>query len=266
VDVLVFGHNPDEHSNYALVEIEMPKAWGMSGLFAVDDPHFKPRVLFSDQPDDSFNFRDSTPSFVAEFLEVSHNTISIKVEAPREKRGMNVYLKEHSKCSFVIKGIALPHSVAEHNVEQVETLLAQCDDSSQIAQLRARLDEERSKLETEQEMLAFGCIVSVKAAVKHPLVMRKHDVPMSPLHTWKEFKSVIRRTKWEDSNYEKIRVDKQVLACLKYSFSAPHLIYDRFDRFVDAYIDMMCEGNQDKVTANFKAKMSYRHRSACLHS
>jgi hypothetical protein len=150
-------------------------------------------------------------------------------------------------------------------VEHVETLLALCDDSSQQSELRTRLDEEISKLETDQKMLASGCIVSVKAAVKHPLVMRKHDVPMSPLHTKKEFKTVIQRTTFEVSNYEKIRVDQKVLAFLQRGFSES-LIHEQVTNFVAAYVDMMCEGNQDKIAANFDAKESYRYQSACLRS
>ena len=106
------------------------------------------------------------------------------------------------------------------------------------------LDEGTAQLKTEKEMLTSGCIVSLRAA-GDKLVMRSHNVPMSPLHTKNEFLTVIQRAKFEESNYEKVRQATDT----KYGFDEM-LIYTAVKQFVMAYVDLMCKGADKEIPAN----------------
>jgi hypothetical protein len=106
-------------------------------------------------------------------------------------------------------------------------------------------------------MLIRGCIVSVKAALSHKLVMKKHDVPMSPMHTAKEFATVIRRAKFEDSNYEKMRISTKVECGFNES-----LIHTEVNKFVTAFVNSMRKGDAAEFNSNQTAISSYMAQSA----
>jgi hypothetical protein len=261
VDVLVFD-STFQGDNFAIIEIELPKAWDKYKFCSGDGPNV-PSVTFNDDPDDF-----SCSDFLLKVIEVLPNKIRIKIEASPNDQG-SIKLKAVRKTdkgsakiqySIIIHGISLPKPDVIKQIEDAEAFITTYDGSDDAIFERNRriLDEGTAQLKTEKEMLTSGCIVSLKAA-GDKLVMRSHNVPMSPLHTKNEFLTVIQRAKFEESNYEKVRQATDT----KYGFDEM-LIYTAVKQFVMAYVDLMCKGADKEIIANKDAIDSFSSQSAHL--
>jgi hypothetical protein len=268
VDVLVFDPKM-QGDNFAIIEIELPQAWGMHKFCATDDANY-PRVTINHETLNewvSMNpgvTRNNSRS--AEVLDVLHNKLRIKIEASPDNQGAICHLREGHAYSIVIHGIALPNPAVMISVikqiDDAEAFIAEYDgsDDAKFEMMKKRLDEGKTQLEAEKELLTSGCIVSIRAAgPNHNFVMRSHNVPMSPLHAKKEFLTVIQRAAFEESNYEKIRQSTNTEQLHE------GLVYNEVEKFVLAYVDLMCKGAVDKIAANKGAILRYSRQSAQLY-
>jgi hypothetical protein len=263
VDVLVFDPNPAiQGDNFAIIEIELPQAWEMYDFCQRDGPN-KPVVTMNHNKNTDPNDDGEIFKFFAEFLVVSLNTIFIKIEASPENQGAMCFLNRDHQFSFVIHGIALPNPAVIKQIEDDEAFISMNDGfgDANFEMTKKRLDEGRAQLAAEKEMLTSGCIISVKAAgPKHNLVMRSHNVPMSPLHAKDEFLTVIKRTAFEESNYEKIRQ----IANAKHGYQE-HLFHISVNKFIETFVELICKGADDKIAANEEAISSYTSQSAHMY-
>jgi hypothetical protein len=198
VRVLVF--HPDVVQRTAVVEIDLPPSW----------PHFAEHglsrhVTFScDAPDgEALDIQAGLAEFV-------RSKIIIRLSAGAKHQGRHdIFLKENSQCCVLVQGIALPQAPdeliqslamsVEANTRLEEGVLKQSD----YEKLKKDAEDAKSNVQCLKESLTLRCNVAIRDAYES-IVMTGRDVPISPLLSISEYKTVIERRTFEASHYKTV--------------------------------------------------------------
>jgi hypothetical protein len=245
----IFDPNSDKKS---VVEIHLPQSWTLIKKDVV-----RPSVRFLCDTADG-----GTADVEVGLHEFSHSKISIRVGAGARNEGRDsVFLNENSKCTILVRGVALPPSSDEllsslAIVKEASSRLAEgAQDQSDYEKRKEDVDVATSRLLSLKEHFTSGCNVTIKDG-SDSVVMTGRNVSMSPLLEDAEYATVIQRKTFEDSQY-KNSLDGPP-GQLKWNISEG-FFYTQLEKFMIAFVKQKYCGNAAVVNEDKTEKAINRY-------
>jgi hypothetical protein len=158
-----------------------------------------------------------------------------------------IFLHEGSKCSIVVRGIALPAQsdeirsaidlVKEANIKLKDAIAKTTQDAESQAvyeSSKKNADKATSYLISLKEKLTSGCVVTIKDATQS-IVMTGRNVPMSPFFDDEQYATVIQRKSFEESEYKKAHD-----APMEWSSQHEGHFWTKLEEFINAFMKQHC--------------------------